>query len=87
MIISLKNDLSYKHPANKLQQKIYVMENIYHYEITAILEEMCRQTVTNFRQGLNVPPFDPEGRSMKQLDMNPISFRSQHSREMCWVVG
>lgn len=51
------------------------MENIYHYEITAILEEMCTQTVTNFRQGLNVLPFDPKDRSMKQLDMNAVSLQ------------
>lgn len=63
------------------------MENIYHYEITAILEEMCRQTVTNFRQGLNVPPFDPKGRSMKQLDMDPVSFCPDCARETCEGKG
>lgn len=81
MIMFLKNGLSFKHPANKLQQKIYVMENIYHYEITAILEEMCTQTVTNFRQGLNVLPFDPKDRSMKQLDMYSVSLQFQRLRE------
>lgn len=34
------------------------MENIYHFEITAILEETHVGTVTNARQGLNAPPFD-----------------------------
>lgn len=34
------------------------MENIYHYEITAIVEETFVETVTNARQGLNVLPFD-----------------------------
>lgn len=45
-------------PRNKLVIKIYVMENIYHYEITAIVEETFVETVTNARQGLNVLPFD-----------------------------
>lgn len=45
-------------PRNKLVIKIYVMENIYHYKITAIVEEMFVKTVTNARQGLNVLPFD-----------------------------
>lgn len=43
---------------NKLVIKIYVMENIYHLKIAAILEETPVGTVTNARQGLNVPPFD-----------------------------
>lgn len=45
-------------PTDKLLIKIYVMENIYHYKITAISEETRTETVTNARQGLNVLPFD-----------------------------
>lgn len=52
---------------NRLVIKIYVMENIYHCEITAISEETRAETVTNAGRGLNVPQFDLKGRSMKQL--------------------
>lgn len=41
-------------PTDKLLIKIYVMENIYHYKITAISEETQTETVTNAGQGLNV---------------------------------
>lgn len=59
-IAAIRPPCLFKYPLINYHPKIYVMENIYHYKITAISEETLNQTVTNRRQGLNVLPFDPK---------------------------